>query len=101
LKFDRGEFSGAFSSDFCSVQYSYFALKNLPFAFYTSVELLAHKDSQISLKLKHEAPDYLNSIQKHFESIDSKVRFDIMHTKATSKTGNLDLVIASSYMVPE
>jgi protein-glucosylgalactosylhydroxylysine glucosidase len=51
--------------------------------------------------LKHEAPDYLNSIQKHFESIDSKVRFDIMHTKATSKTGNLDLVIASSYMVPE
>lgn len=74
------------------------ALKNLPFAFYTSLELVAHTDNQISLKLKHKIPDYLNDIQKHYETIDSKMRFDIMHTKATTKTGKLDLVIASSFM---
>jgi len=37
LHFDTGEFKGAFSSDYCSVSYSYLALKNLPFAFYTEI----------------------------------------------------------------
>ena len=42
-----GEFSGAFSSEKCSVKYSYWALKNLPFAFYTSVELVAHDTTEL------------------------------------------------------
>ena len=76
------------------------ALKNLPFAFYTSVDLTAHSSREIVLKLKHEVPDYLNNIQKQFETIDSYIKFDIMHTKATTKSGKLDLIIASSFIIP-
>lgn len=47
LNMRLGEFSGAFSSEKCSVRYSYWALKNLPFAFYTSVELVAHDTTEL------------------------------------------------------
>ncbi len=80
------------------MKYNYLALKNLPFAFYTAVELTAHSTREIAIKLKHMVPDYLNNVQKYYENIDSNVRYDIMHTKATTKTGNLELVIASSFM---
>lgn len=46
-------------------------------------------------------PDYLNNIQKSYENLENEKLFSIMHTKATSKTGNLDLVIASSYLVED
>ena len=51
------------------------------------------------LKLKHEVPDYLNNIQKSYETIDSHIQFNIMHTRATTKTGKLDLVVASSFVL--
>lgn len=73
-------------------------MKNLPFAFYTVLEILAHDTADLTIKLKHAAPDYLNNIQKSYENIDSHLLFSILHTKATTKTGNLDLVIASSFM---
>lgn len=66
LRLDTAEFQGAFSSDYCSVKYSYLALKNLPFAFYTSVEITAHSSQEIAIKLKHIVPDYLNNVQKYY-----------------------------------
>jgi len=47
LNLKNGEFSGAFSSELCSVKYSYWALKNLPFAFYTVVEIVAHDNTYL------------------------------------------------------
>lgn len=69
LNMRLGEFAGAFSSEKCSVRYSYWALKNLPFAFYTSVELVAHDNTDLEIFLRHEVPDYLNNIQKSYENL--------------------------------
>jgi nitrate reductase NapAB chaperone NapD len=74
------------------------ALKNLPFAFYTSVEIVAHETTTLSALLRHRAPEYLNDIQKSYENLAG---LSIMHTKATTKTGKLELVIASSFTKQE
>ena len=44
--------------------------------------------------LEHEAPLYLNDVQKSYENLAG---LGIMHSKATTKTGKMDLVIASSF----
>ena len=92
---NKGEFKGAFSSQKCSVEYSYRALKNLPFGFMTSLDVLAHESGLLQVKIYHRSPDYLNNVIKQYETIDRDNPMNIMHTKATTKNG-LDLVIASS-----
>ena len=71
-------------------------MKNLPFAFYASLTLVSHADTSLSLSMKHDAPDYLNDIQKNYENFNKEQKMNIIHTKATTKTGSLHLAVASS-----
>jgi protein-glucosylgalactosylhydroxylysine glucosidase len=70
----------------------------LPFAFYTAVDIVAHDTTTLEMNLRHIAPDYLNDIEKRYENLEREQLFSIMHTKATTKTGKMDLVIASSFV---
>lgn len=62
------------------------------------MEIVAHETTTLSALLRHRAPEYLNDIQKSYENLAG---LGIIHTKATTKTGKLDLVIASSFTQQE
>ncbi len=77
-------------------------MKNLPFAFLTTLKVTSHVDDEITIKNIHEAPDYLNNVQKSYEDIDTdNEAISIVHSKGTTKSGKLDICMASSFIFSE
>ena len=59
VKMNEGSMTHSFSGSSYSVSYTYYALRNLPFVFFTDFEITAHEDGQFSIKNVQSAPDHL------------------------------------------
>ena len=82
--------------DEATIQYSYYALRQLPYTALVDVVIMAKKDIEITPATVMEAPDILNDVQPYYESIDNAPHAPIALLTSTAKSPTGKLLVAAS-----
>ncbi len=103
LDMRKARFSGSFDlSDKASVEYSYYALRHLPFTVLMDVTVRAKKDITIGGSSVMEAPDALRDVQNYYNEIDRPhVVISLLTSSAKSPTGKLLMCASNTFLFDE
>jgi len=99
--------SGAFRASFdmgdkASVEYTYYALRHLPFTVLMDVTLKAKKDLTMGGASVMEAPDALRDVENYYNEIDRPhVVISLLTSTAKSPTGKLTMCASNTFLFPE
>jgi protein-glucosylgalactosylhydroxylysine glucosidase len=95
-------FSSSFNVDKASVQYTYYALRQLPFTVLMEVNIKALKDLTFTASSVLEAPDALKDVQNYYNEIDRPhALISLLTSSARSPTGKLLLCASNSFIFDE
>ncbi|MFN9492644.1 MAG: glycoside hydrolase family 65 protein [Sphingobacteriales bacterium] len=99
--------SGAFRASFdmgdkASVEYTYYALRHLPFTVLMDVTVKAKKDLTMGGASVMEAPDALRDVENYYNEIDRPhVVISLLTSTAKSPTGKLTMCASNTFLFPE
>jgi trehalose/maltose hydrolase-like predicted phosphorylase len=103
LDMKKARFTGSFElADKASVEYSYYALRHLPFTVLMDVTIRAKKDIGIGAASIMEAPDALRDVQNYYNEIDRPhVVISLLTSSAKSPTGKLLMCASNTFLFPD
>jgi trehalose/maltose hydrolase-like predicted phosphorylase len=103
LDMRKARFTGSFDvSGKASVEYSYYALRHLPFTVLMDVTVRAKKDITIGGSSVMEAPDALRDVQNYYNEIDRPhVVISLLTSSAKSPTGRLLMCASNTFLFPD
>ena len=89
-------------ADKASVQYTYYALRHLPFTVLMNVTITAKKDINITAASVMEAPDALRDVENYYNEIDRPhVTISLLTSSAKSPTGKLLMCASNTFLFDE
>ena len=103
LNMRSGAFRGSFDmGDKASVEYTYYALRHLPFTVLMDVTVKAKKDITMGGASVMEAPDALRDVENYYNEIDRPhVVISLLTSTAKSPTGKLTMCASNTFLFPE
>lgn len=103
LNMQKAAFTASFDfGDKASVEYSYYALRHLPFTVLMDIVITAKKDITISGASVMEAPDALRDVQNYYNEIDRPhVVISLLTSSARSPTGKLLMCASNTFLFSE
>lgn len=96
-------FNGGFKlADKATVNYSYYALRQLPYSVLMEVTVVPTQSTIMQASSIMEAPDALKDVQNYYNEIDRPhVTLSLLTSSAKSPTGKLLMCASNSFMFPE
>lgn len=103
LNMKEASFTGQFEmSEKASINYTYYALRNLPFSVLMDITITPKKDIIISAASVMEAPDALKDVQNYYNEIDRPhVVISLLTSTAKSPTGKLLMCASNTFIFSE
>jgi trehalose/maltose hydrolase-like predicted phosphorylase len=103
LDMKKARFTGYFDvGDKATVEYSYYALRHLPFTVLMDVTIRAKKDIGIGAASVMEAPDALRDVENYYNEIDRPhVVISLLTSSAKSPTGKLLMCASNTFLFPD
>ncbi|TAH07116.1 MAG: glycoside hydrolase family 65 protein [Sphingobacteriia bacterium] len=103
LDMQKASFTGSFDyGDKATIQYTYYALRHLPFTVLMDVKITAKKDFNLNTSSVMEAPDALKDVQNYYNEIDRPhVNIGLLTSSAKSPTGKLLICASNSFLFSE
>jgi trehalose/maltose hydrolase-like predicted phosphorylase len=103
LDMKKARFTGYFDvGDKATVEYSYYALRHLPFTVLMDVTIRAKKDISIGAASVMEAPDALRDVENYYNEIDRPhVVISLLTSSAKSPTGKLLMCASNTFLFPD
>ncbi len=103
LDMHHASFTTSFDyGDKASVQYTYYALRHLPFTVLMNVTIIAKKDINITAASVMEAPDALRDVENYYNEIDRPhVTISLLTSQAKSPTGKLLMCASNTFLFGE
>ena len=103
LDMKNASFTSSFEmEDKASVQYTYYALRQMPFTVLMDVEITAKKDIDLGAASVMEAPDALKDVQNYYNEIDRPhVVISLLTSSAKSPTGKLLMCASNTFLFSE
>ncbi|MBL7770218.1 MAG: glycoside hydrolase family 65 protein [Flavipsychrobacter sp.] len=103
LDMQKAAFTVSFDyADKAQVQYSYYALRHLPYTVLMDVNILPKKNISIRAASIMEAPDALRDVQNYYNEIDRPhVVLSLLSSTAKSPTGKLQLCASNTFLFEE
>ena len=103
LNMRSGAFRGSFDmGDKASIEYTYYALRHLPFTVLMDVTVKAKKDITMGGASVMEAPDALRDVENYYNEIDRPhVVISLLTSTAKSPTGKLTMCASNTFLFPE
>ncbi|MEP7323215.1 MAG: glycoside hydrolase family 65 protein [Saprospiraceae bacterium] len=103
MDFKEATFNCSFDyADKATVQYSYMALRQLPYCVLMDVAIIPHKDIKITAASVMEAPDALRDVENYYNEIDRPhVTISLLTSSAKSPTGKLQLCASNTFLFNE
>ena len=103
LDMHHASFTTSFDyADKASVQYTYYALRHLPFTVLMNVTITAKKDINISAASVMEAPDALRDVENYYNEIDRPhTTISLLTSSAKSPTGKLLMCASNTFLFDE
>ncbi len=88
--------------DNASIQYTYYALRHLPFTVLMNVTIKAKKDINITAASVMEAPDALRDVENYYNEIDRPhTTISLLTSSAKSPTGKLLMCASNTFLFDE
>ncbi len=85
-----------------SVNYTYYALRHLPFTVLMDITIIANEDLKLTSASVMETPDALRDVQNYYNEIDRPhVSISLLTSTAQSPTGKLQLCASNSFLFKE
>ena len=103
LDMHHAAFTASFDyADKASVQYTYYALRHLPFTVLMNVTITAKKDINITAASVMEAPDALRDVENYYNEIDRPhTTISLLTSSAKSPTGKLLMCASNTFLFDE
>ena len=103
LDMHHAAFTTAFDyADKASIQYTYYALRHLPFTVLMNVTITAKKDINITAASVMEAPDALRDVENYYNEIDRPhTTISLLTSTAKSPTGKLLMCASNTFLFDE
>lgn len=103
LDMRKARFTGRFEvGDKATVEYHYYALRQLPFTVLMDVTVKAKKDIRIDAASVMEATDALRDVQNYYNEIDRPhVVISLLTSSAKSPTGKLLMCASNTFLFPD
>jgi trehalose/maltose hydrolase-like predicted phosphorylase len=103
LDMQKAAFTVSFDyADKASVNYSYYALRHLPYTVLMDITILPKKNISIRAASVMEAPDALRDVQNYYNEIDRPhVVLSLLSSTAKSPTGKLQLCASNTFLFEE
>jgi trehalose/maltose hydrolase-like predicted phosphorylase len=103
LDMQHASFTTSFDySDKATVQYTYYALRHLPFTVLMDISIIAKKDISITGASVMEAPDALRDVENYYNEIDRPhVTISLLTSSAKSPTGKLLMCASNTFLFNE
>jgi len=103
LDMQKAAFTVSFDyADKAQVQYSYYALRHLPYTVLMDINILPKKNISIRAASIMEAPDALRDVQNYYNEIDRPhVVLSLLSSTAKSPTGKLQLCASNTFLFEE
>src|SRR5438045_147675 len=99
----HASFTASFDyGDKASIQYTYYALRHLPFTVLMNINIRAKKDIKIAAASVMEAPDALRDVENYYNEIDRPhVTISLLTSQAKSPTGKLLMCASNTFLFDE
>ena len=103
LNMQEASFTGSFTyANKAKVQYTYYALRQLPFSVLIDVKVTALKTITMQTASVMEAPDALKDVQNYYNEIDRPhVTLSLLTSTAKSPTGKLLMCASNTFIFDE
>ncbi|HEX5154610.1 MAG TPA: glycoside hydrolase family 65 protein [Parafilimonas sp.] len=103
LDMQHASFTTSFDyGDKASVQYTYYALRHLPYTVLMNMSITAKKDIKITAASVMEAPDALRDVENYYNEIDRPhVTISLLTSQAKSPTGKLLMCASNTFLFDE
>ncbi|GAC1382894.1 MAG: hypothetical protein NVSMB45_09550 [Ginsengibacter sp.] len=103
LNMQQASFSGSFEmQNKAKVNYTYYALRHLPFTVLMDIEVNAINDITITGASIMEAPDALKEVQNYYNEIDRPhTTISLLTSSAKSPTGKMLMCASNTFMFSE
>lgn len=103
LDMQHAAFTTSFDyADKASVQYTYYALRQLPYTVLSNISIAAKKDINITAASVMEAPDALRDVENYYNEIDRPhVTISLLTSQAKSPTGKLLMCASNTFLFDE
>ncbi len=103
LDMHHASFTTSFDyADKASVEYTYYALRHLPFTVLMNVTITAKKDINITAASVMEAPDALRDVENYYNEIDRPhTTISLLTSSAKSPTGKLLMCASNTFLFDE
>lgn len=103
LDMQHAAFTTSFDyADKASVQYTYYALRQLPYTVLSNITITAKKDIQITAASVMETPDALRDVENYYNEIDRPhVTISLLTSQAKSPTGKLLMCASNTFLFDE
>jgi trehalose/maltose hydrolase-like predicted phosphorylase len=103
LNMQEASFTTSFDYlDKATIQYTYYALRHLPFTVLMDVNIMPKKNIRLSGASMMEAPDALKDVQNTYNEIDRPhVVISLLTSMAKSPTGKLTLCASNTFLFSE
>ena len=103
LDMQNASFTASFDmGDKASVQYTYYALRQMPFTVLMDVVVTAKRDIDLGAASVMEAPDALKEVQNYYNEIDRPhVVISLLTSSAKSPTGKLLMCASNTFLFSE
>ncbi len=103
LDMHHASFTTSFDyGDKASVQYTYYALRHLPYTVLMNISITAKKDINITAASVMEAPDALRDVENYYNEIDRPhVTISLLTSQAKSPTGKLLMCASNTFLFDE
>jgi trehalose/maltose hydrolase-like predicted phosphorylase len=89
-------------ADKASVQYTYYALRHLPFTVLMNITITAKQDINVTAASVMEAPDALRDVENYYNEIDRPhVTISLLTSSAKSPTGKLLMCASNTFLFDE
>lgn len=103
LDMRNGAFTGAFDfKDVASVQYTYYALRQLPHTVMLDVTVKAHKKTAVLAENSMQTPAAFRDNRNYFNEVNPPHAYiPLLTTVAQTPTGNATVVASNTFVFPE
>jgi trehalose/maltose hydrolase-like predicted phosphorylase len=103
LDMKAGAFTASFDyADKARVEYSYYALRHLPYTVLMDISIQAKKNIVVKMASVMEAPDALRDVQNYYNEIDRPhVVLSLLTSSAKSPAGKLLLCASNTFLFEE
>jgi len=103
LDMQHAAFTTSFDyGDKATIQYTYYALRHLPYTVLMNMSITAKKDIAITAASVMEAPDALREVENYYNEIDRPhVTISLLTSQARSPTGKLLMCASNTFLFDE